>query len=218
MEPVGKRTFLRMLYSGVRPSEAARRIAAERGDMSPTTVDREEEEEAAAGEKEVLRLFAYLADRRRAGRQQPADAGAEHVDPPGGAAKGSGLGESPEPYEEEGADERVEELSVRASPEEDEKLNLVLGELVKIMNMLDKGYRARDANESHNQLTAQPVFVKSDQRFRGRDTLYSASVASDRGGKERMVNVSKRCGIIARGFQPRTDPTMFNDVCLCWMF
>ena len=125
------------------------------------------------------------------------------------------MGESPEPYKEEGADERVEELSVRASPEEDEKLNLVLGEFVKIMNMLDK---ARDANESHNQLTAQPVFVKSDQRFRGRDTLYSASVASDRGGKERMVNVSKGCGMIARGFQPRTDPTMFNDVCLCWMF
>ena len=67
MEPDGKRTFLRMLYSGVRPSEAARRIAAESCDMSPTTVDREEEKEAAAGEKEVLRLFAYLADRRRAG-------------------------------------------------------------------------------------------------------------------------------------------------------
>ena len=67
MEPDGKRTFLRMLYSGVRPSEAARRIAAESCDISPTTVDREEEKEAAAGEKEVLRLFAYLADRRRAG-------------------------------------------------------------------------------------------------------------------------------------------------------
>ena len=67
METVGKRMFLWMLYSGVRPSEVARRIAAERGDMSPTTVDREEEKEAAAGEKEVLRLFAYLADRRRAG-------------------------------------------------------------------------------------------------------------------------------------------------------
>ena len=50
------------------------------------------------------------------------------------------------------------------------------------MNMLDKGYQARDAKKSDNQLTAQPVFVKSDQRFRGRDTLYSASVASDRGG------------------------------------
>ena len=47
--------------------------------------------------------------------------------------------DSPEPYEEEGADERLEELSVRVSQEEDEKLDLVLGELVKIMNMLDKG-------------------------------------------------------------------------------
>ena len=54
------------------------------------------------------------------------------------------MGESPEPYEEENADERVEELSVRASPEENEKLNLVLGEFVKIMNMLDK---ARDAKK-----------------------------------------------------------------------
>ena len=102
--------------------------------------------------------------------------------------------------------------------EEFQNSDLVLGELVKFMNMLDKGYRARAVNEAHNQLTARPVFVKSDQRFRGRDTLYSASVASDRGGKERMVNVSKRCGIIARGFQPRTDPTMFNNLCLCWMF
>ena len=86
------------------------------------------------------------------------------------------------------------------------------------MNMLDKGYQARDAKKSDNQLTAQPVFVKSDQRFRGRDTLYSASVASVRGGNERKINVSKRCEIITRGLQPRTNPTMFNDVWLCWMF
>ena len=96
--------------------------------------------------------------------------------------------------------------------------DLVHGELIKFMNMLDKGYRARAANEAHNQLTAQPVFAKSDQRFRGRDTLYSASVASDRGGNGRTSNVSKRCGIIARGFQPGTNPSMFNDVWLCWMF
>ena len=62
-------------------------------------------------------------------------------DPPGGMAKGLRLGESPEPYEEEGADERVE-LSMRSSQEKDEdtkdkKLDLVLGELVKITNMLD---------------------------------------------------------------------------------
>ena len=60
----------------------------------------------------------------------------------GNAAKGSGLGESPEPYEEEGADERVEELSMRSSQEKDEdtkdkKLDLVLGELIKITNTLN---------------------------------------------------------------------------------
>ena len=50
METVGKRTFLRMLYSDVRPSEAARRIAVEHGNVSPMTVDMEEEEEATAEE------------------------------------------------------------------------------------------------------------------------------------------------------------------------
>ena len=38
-----KRVLLPMLNSGSRPSEAARRIAVERNDVSPTTVDREEE-------------------------------------------------------------------------------------------------------------------------------------------------------------------------------
>ena len=62
--------------------------------------------------------------------------------------QGVELVESPEPYEEEDTDKGVEELSVRASQEEDEdeeseKLDLVSGGLVKIMNMLDKGYRAR---------------------------------------------------------------------------
>ena len=56
------------------------------------------------------------------------------VDPSGGAAKRSGLGESPEPYEEEGVDECVKELSVRTTQEKDEeekdeRLHLVLGEL-----------------------------------------------------------------------------------------
>ena len=102
--------------------------------------------------------------------------------------------------------------------EEFQKVDLVHDESVKFMNILDIGYRARAVNEAHNQLTAQPVFAKSDQRFKGRDTLYSSSVASDRGGNEQTVNVSKRCGIIARGFQPGTDPSMFNDVWLCWMF
>ena len=53
-----------------------------------------------------------------------------NCDPLGCAAKELGWGEKPEPYEEGGADKRVEELSVRASQEkdeeeEDEKLDLV---------------------------------------------------------------------------------------------
>ena len=53
--------------------------------------------------------------------------------------KRPGLGESSEPYKEEVAVEHVKELSMSASQEEDkekegEKLDLVLGELVKIIN------------------------------------------------------------------------------------
>ena len=73
-------------------------------------------------------------------------------------AKGPGLGESPKPYEEEGADECVKELSVRMSlekdeGEEDEKLDLVLGELVKIIN------------DSEDEI-----------QFTGRDTLYNSTI------------------------------------------
>ena len=57
-----------------------------------------------------------------------------NVDPLGGAAKRSGVVESPEPYEEEAVDECVKELSVRTTQEKDEeekdeRLHLVLGEL-----------------------------------------------------------------------------------------
>ena len=81
-----------------------------------------------------------------------------NVNPPEGVAKGPGLGESPKPYEEEGADKRVKELSVRMSPEKDEdeedkKLDLVLGELVKIINDSD-----------------------DEIQFIGRDTLYNATI------------------------------------------
>ena len=61
---------------------------------------------------------------------------------PWAARPRGGLGGSPEPYEEGGIDKRAEELSVRTSQEkdedeEDERLDLVIGELVKITNMLD---------------------------------------------------------------------------------
>ena len=91
--------------------------------------------------------------------------------------------------------------------------------LVPFTNVYDKGYRARAACHGHGkQLVAQPVYAKSDQRFKGSDTLYSASIASDRGGNERGVNVSKRCGIMQRGFSAGMDTQIFQDTWLTWGF
>ena len=67
-------------------------------------------------------------------------------------------------------------------------------------------------------MTVQPVFAKSDQKFGGRDRIYSGSIASLRSGNERFVNVAKRPGIIKRGFNVSSDPKMFEDVWLCWSF
>ena len=53
-----------------------------------------------------------------------------------------------------------------------EKEVLVRGELVRFMNMLDKGYQARAAHETHNQLIAQHVIGKSDEQFKGQYMLY----------------------------------------------
>ena len=102
-----------------------------------------EKEQTAAREKEVLRRFAYLEDRRRAGLQQPADAGVEQRRPSGRLSRGQGWEIAPSRTRRRVLRcERVGELSVRASQDEDDKLDLVLGELVKIMKMLDKGYGA----------------------------------------------------------------------------
>ena len=40
--------------------------------------------------------------------------------------------------------------------------------------------------------------TKIDQQFKGLETLLSVSIAADRGGNERRVNVSKRRGYIER--------------------
>lgn len=100
-----------------------------------------------------------------------------------------------------------------------QKKDLIDDKIVPFTNVLDKGYRARAVNYNHGeQLTAQPVFGKSDQHFKGSETKYSASLASDRGANERGVNVSKRSGLIKRGFKPGMDAAMFDDVWLSWGF
>ena len=96
--------------------------------------------------------------------------------------------------------------------------DLVDDKMVPFLNIYDKGYRAREVCRRHGQLTAQPAFCKSDKRFTGSNTLYSASIASDRGGNERAVLVSKRSGLIKRGFKTGADAKQFQDVWLTWGF
>lgn len=112
--------------------------------------------------------------------------------------------------------DRAGYLEEQAEFQNNDKIN---GEVLPFTNIYDKGYRARAACwRRDNQLIAQPIFGKSDQRFKGSDTMFSASIASDRGGNERGVNVSKRSGVVKRGFKSGMDTQMFQDTWMTWGF
>ena len=68
------------------------------------------------------------------------------------------------------------------------------------------------------QQTLQPPSAKSDERFRDRTTVYAATIARDRSGNERAVNVCKRSGSMKRGFWPGINPIRFNYVWREWAF
>lgn len=91
--------------------------------------------------------------------------------------------------------------------------------VIPFLNIYDKGYRAKmAAYKFGKQRVLQPDFADSDRRFNRSETLGSASVASDRGGNERSVNVSKRSGYIQRGFRPNMCPIRFNIAWKTWGF
>ena len=74
-----------------------------------------------------------------------------------------------------------------------------------------KGYRAKlVAHREGGQLVLQPDFAESDKRFSSSQTLRSASVATDRGGNERAVNVAKRAWFLKRGFQSHLSEKQMN--------
>ena len=92
-------------------------------------------------------------------------------------------------------------------------------EVVPFLNIYDKGYRAKMAAwKNGKQRVLQPDWAASDRRFGRKETITSASVASDRGGNERSVNVSKRAGYIRRGFRPNMCPIRFNKAWRTWAF
>ena len=103
--------------------------------------------------------------------------------------------------------------------EEFQNNNLVEGKVLPFLNIYDKGYRAKMAAwKNGKQQVLQPDWAESDRHFNRNQTLGSASVASDRGGNERSVNVSKRAGFISRGFRPNMCPIRFNKAWRTWAF
>ena len=69
------------------------------------------------------------------------------------------------------------------------------------MMILDKGYRIVEVvfQEGDSQITIQLDFAKADEKFKRKEVLTSAAVATDGSGNERAIRLSKQCGLINRG-------------------
>ena len=94
-----------------------------------------------------------------------------------------------------------------------------VGKVLAWLIIYDRGYRAKMAAWLEGkQKVLQPPASKSDERFKERTTVYAATVAHDRSGNERAVNVCKRSGMIKRGFKPNMNPIRFNYVWRGWAF
>ena len=95
----------------------------------------------------------------------------------------------------------------------------LIGRIVTFLNVYDRGYRAkRAAWLAGKQHALQPPSARSDERFRDRTTVYAATIAHDRSGNERAVNVCKRSGLFKRGFKPGMDPVRFDLLWRTWGF
>ena len=64
----------------------------------------------------------------------------------------------------------------------------------------------------------QPEWAESEKKFGRKTTMLSVSVATDRSGNERAVNVCKRAWFISRGFQQRMTGERMNDAWTTWAF
>jgi hypothetical protein len=86
-------------------------------------------------------------------------------------------------------------------------------------NVYDKGYRAKAvAWKAGRQHVLQPDWAESDKHFSRGQTLRSASIATDRAGNERGVNVCKRSWFVSRGFTPSMHPTLISNAWATWSF
>ena len=93
------------------------------------------------------------------------------------------------------------------------------GKLLTWLIIYDRGYRAKMASWLEGkQRVLEPPASKSDERFKGRTTIYGATIAHDRSGNERAVNVYKRSGVMKQGFKPDMNKVRFNYVWRGWAF
>ena len=92
-----------------------------------------------------------------------------------------------------------------------------IGKLVKWLILYDRGYRAKMAVWLEGkQLVLQLLASKSDERFRDRTTIYAVTIAHDRSGNERAVNVCKRLGVMKHGFKQGLNTVRFNYLWRGW--
>ena len=97
--------------------------------------------------------------------------------------------------------------------------DLVNGEDIPFLNIYDKGYRNRLAAwRAGRQLTLQPVFARSDRKFRRKDTLSSAAVAADRSSNERAVRLCKMSSYLHDGMKPHQNMRRVHYTWLTWAF
>ena len=70
--------------------------------------------------------------------------------------------------------------------------DLVGGEMIPFLNVLDKGYWSTVASYRDGcQLTLQPNFAQSDRKFKAVEVISLAAVHTDHSGNERSVRLSK---------------------------
>ena len=86
-------------------------------------------------------------------------------------------------------------------------------------NETDKGYRCvENTYRLGKQLMIQPDFAKADCHFKGKETLTSAAIATDRSRNERAVRLSKQSGYINRGIPSAGSPLRMDNAWMSWSF
>jgi hypothetical protein len=88
---------------------------------------------------------------------------------------------------------------------------------LKFVIIVDKGFHITHAAWVI-QTMLQPHFAKANTKFTGNQMLYSASVASDQGGNEYAVCLSKKAGFLSRGLQQNANVDQYCDSWLTWGF